>query len=265
MAEHGEVLLAHVGDEVGEAPRAPGLGSRERAPPACASRQVAVLGPPLQPVRRSPAGAARSARRTSGSRSTKNEVEVAGVLAQVGAAASRRRRRSARAPAGGTRRAARATSAARPARPRRRRRTGSRRGGRASPRSVSSRSGPIVLKIRQVSVAHRRRREAGEVDAAAAVVAAVVREPRRLPDRVDGHRLADGERADAAGVVLARCGVSAGAAPSRPRRLRSRSPSALPRRASRAGRSARAAGGCRRSARRASPRCRPRPAPRSRG
>ena len=51
-------------------------------------------------------------------------------------------------------------------------------------------------------LAHGRRREAGEVDAAAAVVAAVVREPRRLPDGVDRDRLAHRERADAAGVVL---------------------------------------------------------------
>jgi hypothetical protein len=51
-------------------------------------------------------------------------------------------------------------------------------------------------------LAQRLGREAGEVDPAAAVVAAVVRTPRGFPDRVDRHGLGHGERADAARVTL---------------------------------------------------------------
>jgi hypothetical protein len=52
------------------------------------------------------------------------------------------------------------------------------------------------------SLAQRLRREACEVDPAAAIVAAVVRQPGRLPDRVHRDRLAHRERADAARVVI---------------------------------------------------------------
>ena len=169
------------------------LGSSPpRAPPGplraarCPAPQRTGLA--LQPSGRRRAVCGRGAGQHRGAQtSTNSRAKSPGSSRRLGPTPACRPRGSVRAPARRARRGVRATASA-ATRRRRRQRSDSRRNGRAS-RAASAAVGPDGVDHHGREVAHGRRREAGEVDAAAAVVAAVEPVPGGLPDGVDRDRL----------------------------------------------------------------------------
>ena len=205
MREHREVLFAHVVDEGGEE-RAGGAGGRslpglhgvERRRELLVGK-VAVLGAPLQPAvaRQQAPPVPRQHLRVE---LDEEHREVARILAQLGQTPALfsgvpvAHREAELLEAGedvGCRQLG-AVGAEEPA-------------AAQPPDDLAHRLGavgPDRVEDQARPVAERRRREAGEVDTAAAVVAAVAAQSRRLPDGVDGHRYVDRQRADPARVVL---------------------------------------------------------------